>query len=621
AIALSLQEASAPRRNASTNGPTEVITIPDSDDEDDGFAADLQRAIQASQKDGTSSMRATSGIASPSLAQPSSRSTPALSTDGSNPFLADRAQLERERLARLKRLRPDAESEEGEGDGTQPKAKRQQVSSRSRANRSANASTSSSSGTSASSEQMFWDGELRQIANKHVDPTKETRPTFRLTEILAPRDEVECAILSAYCINWPWIYSFFNRDTPVIMVAHDQQGSNETIKEVLPNWIKTTPFLRNGMGCMHIKFMLLFYKSGRLRVVVTTANFIEHDWRDIENTAWVQDIPKRPTPIPNDPKADDFPAAWIRVLRTLNIQHPNLPIQRLEDLRMKWDFSKVAVKLVPSLAGKHEGWPNVIKTGHTGLMKAVRDMGAQVPKGKQMVLECQGSSIGTYSTQWMNEFHCSARGESAQSWLDVSRARRSKLPWPAVKLIFPSLRTVRESVLGEPGGGTMFCRRNQWDAPKFPKELFHDSNSKRGKVLMHSKMIIATFRSASTPFTRGQSETDSETEPESDAEETESRQPIGWAYMGSHNFTPSAWGTLSGSAFNPTLNITNYELGIAWPLYSEQEANRVACWERPPRKYVLGEDLPWVGRFRYVEEYKLMSSQMQFESPCFVDDR
>ena len=31
----------------------------------------------------------------------------------------------------------------------------------------------------------------------------------------------------------------------------------------------------------------------------------------------------------------------------------------------------------------------------------------------------------------------------------------------------------------------------------------------------------------------------------------------GWAYVGSHNFTPSAWGTLSGSAFNPTLNVSH----------------------------------------------------------------
>jgi tyrosyl-DNA phosphodiesterase-1 len=38
-------------------------------------------------------------------------------------------------------------------------------------------------------------------------------------------------------------------------------------------------------------------------------------------------------------------------------------------------------------------------------------------------------------------------------------------------------------------------------------------------------------------------------------QEVEPPQPYGWAYIGSHNFTPSAWGTLSGSSFNPTLNV------------------------------------------------------------------
>lgn len=34
----------------------------------------------------------------------------------------------------------------------------------------------------------------------------------------------------------------------------------------------------------------------------------------------------------------------------------------------------------------------------------------------------------------------------------------------------------------------MFCRKNQWDAQKFPRGLFGQSKSKRGKVLMHSKV-------------------------------------------------------------------------------------------------------------------------------------
>ena len=30
------------------------------------------------------------------------------------------------------------------------------------------------------------------------------------------------------------------------------------------------------------------------------------------------------------------------------------------------------------------------------------------------------------------------------------------------------------------------------------------------------------------------------------------------------------------------------------PVHSEAEANQLVCWERPPRKYVLGKDEPWV---------------------------
>ena len=37
----------------------------------------------------------------------------------------------------------------------------------------------------------------------------------------------------------------------------------------------------------------------------------------------------------------------------------------------------------------------------------------------------------------------------------------------------------------------MFCQRRQWEGPKFPRQLFYDSNSKRGRVLMHSKVALA----------------------------------------------------------------------------------------------------------------------------------
>lgn len=35
---------------------------------------------------------------------------------------------------------------------------------------------------------------------------------------------------------------------------------------------------------------------------------------------------------------------------------------------------------------------------------------------------------------------------------------------------------------------------------------------------------------------------------------------VGYAYVGSHNFTPSAWGTLSGSGSAPVFNVSVFDM-------------------------------------------------------------
>ena len=42
------------------------------------------------------------------------------------------------------------------------------------------------------------------------------------------------------------------------------------------------------------------------------------------------------------------------------------------------------------------------------------------------------------------------------------------------------------------------------------------------------------------------------------------------------------------------MQITNYELGVIFPVKDEGMVQTIACWERPPKKYDLGEDKPWV---------------------------
>ncbi|KAJ7595721.1 tyrosyl-DNA phosphodiesterase-domain-containing protein [Mycena floridula] len=582
AIALSLKESSASAKPSTSNNDVET-------DEEDGYVDEDELFAE---------MKGSLKISHPTGPSTSAEPEQPPRSQLTNTFLSERALLEQERLKRQKRLRRD-ESDDAIIAAHAPSAKRQHQSGSSSSKPIA--APPAPKASTSTSDEFFWNGEHRPIATEHASPRKDGKTTFRLSEVLGKKDEIAFAILSSYALDIGWIYQFFDPSVPVILIAQPDASGQSGMRNILPNWIKTVPFLARGFGCMHIK---LFYKNGRIRVVVTTANLIAHDYRNIENYMWLQDIPLRAKPLTKEPKQDDddFAAILQRVLHSLNVrpalettlkqdasqlpsflQHPNLPLQSIEDLRRKWDWSDVKVHLVPSIAGKHEGWTKVTQTGHTRLMRAVRSMGLRAGSSKSLAIEYQGSSIGAYTTQWMNEFHWSARGNSATDWLDKSKKSREKLPYPSIKILFPTAKTVRESAGGEPGGGTMFCRRAQWDAAKFPRHLFCNSKSIGGPVLMHTKMMLGLI-----------TEKKGVPDPDTDDSDIEFVDPtaIGWVYIGSHNFTPSAWGNLSGSAFNPVMNIKNYELGIVFPLTNQQQLENAVVWERPPKPY--GADGPWI---------------------------
>jgi len=69
-------------------------------------------------------------------------------------------------------------------------------------------------------------------------------------------------------------------------------------------------------------------------------------------------------------------------------------------------------------------------------------------------------------------------------------------------------------------------------------------------------MIIGMLRqNALVSDKNGGEQSDTEDETDDDVEVVD--PAVGWVYVGSHNFTPSAWGTLSGSSFNPVLNVSD----------------------------------------------------------------
>ena len=78
-------------------------------------------------------------------------------------------------------------------------------------------------------------------------------------------------------------------------------------------------------------------------------------------------------------------------------------------------------------------------------------------------------------------------------------------------------------------------------------------------------MVLGTFKDRSASGIGSGSSTQSrlhalsvDTDSEDDESHTgtQDEQLAGWAYVGSHNFTPSAWGTLSGTVARPILNVS-----------------------------------------------------------------
>src|SRR5207245_47493 len=50
------------------------------------------------------------------------------------------------------------------------------------------------------------------------------------------------------------------------------------------------PMSSMGHGCFHAKLMILIY-DGWIRVVISSANLISHDWEISENVVFIQDFP------------------------------------------------------------------------------------------------------------------------------------------------------------------------------------------------------------------------------------------------------------------------------------------------------------------------------------------
>lgn len=308
------RNAPGPRAGSSVRSTTPTGGAADADQ----FEQDLALAMRLSMEDaGTPSNATGSG---------STSTGPAAATAAPNAN-SSRAELERARLERQRAREADGTAQPSVISASRAPVRRPTPRSRvatladlpsgeDTGSGGSGASSLRAGGASSQSKlsQRFWDGAVKRVPNDYV-PDDES---FSFGDLIGPRQTLETAVVSAFCLDPLWVASHFPEETPLLLVM--PRGPGDTLPGFAPFGVKGNTFravpptrLQQGAGVMHTKLMVrsvsldavpvasladrpypflqLYIHHDFLRIVIPTANAISYDWSIIDNAFYIHDFP------------------------------------------------------------------------------------------------------------------------------------------------------------------------------------------------------------------------------------------------------------------------------------------------------------------------------------------
>lgn len=379
-------------------------------------------------------------------------------------------------------------------------------------------------------------------------------------------------------------------------------GSGNTVEFILlkpsdPAGSRTNPLqIEIPYGCHHTKAFLVGYEENNksmCRVVISSANLVNDD---STNGAYVQDFPLKQQNGDNKPasvknpykrKRDDAPDTGVSgcfddeddvpfeedlitylesyqyrtrqswCCSTLSASSNSLssrPMSWLQLIR-QYDYSDAYVVLIPSVPGRHKS-DSYHEYGYLKLRNAVRDWVCPHRSSSESSpppILCQCSSIGALNEKWLHEFLSSIDYSTAESFDPITGSKNTKKekdkrpPLSSrMKFVWPTMDEIRKTRHGWPGGGAVPGMIKNLDNKPFLQPLFHKWSSRRDPLrtarhIPHIKTFVQPFSSNGSA--------------------------IDWLVLTSHNLSIAAWGQVQiRSAQSPSnekiLFIRHWELGV-----------------------------------------------------------
>lgn len=361
------------------------------------------------------------------------------------------------------------------------------------------------------------------------------------------RRTLQAAFMTTYCHEDQFIAPIVQSGIRFCLVTHGKRSKVERISE---NYTVILPKMKTSWGKFHPKLYLLKFPTS-LRVVVTSANLLKHDWTEIGQTIWFQDFPTGSASGDFYTSLQSFTAEMI----------PNSHFSLLRDLDIDltmYDFSAAKVALLASIPGRYQ----TLSSYGLGRMQAL--VKATGHKYSQAIF--QFSSISGLSASFLQQVKASFTYNENST----------------LGLIYPTLERVKACRRGLDAGLTTFLDETTYQSPAFPKASLRkledptDFPEITGH-LCHSKVLIV-----------GNSAIDDDS----------------LLYFGSHNLSSSAWGRFEKAGSQ--LFMANYELGVVFLPAPHSAAMKQAIVSRLPFKYppalYASQDVPWMMDVHHPDE-------------------
>lgn len=285
-------------------------------------------------------------------------------------------------------------------------------------------------------------------------------------------------------------------------------------------------YLQSPFGTHHSKIMVLFYgdNSDQCEVIIHTANLIAHDWENTTQGVWRSGRLQKAS---DNHEKSKFQTDFIEYLQSYKVSSLRPLINQLAD----YDFSSIKSTLIASTPGRfYKDKPDFFKWGANKLRNALTayDKGSD---DDQLIMQC--SSVGTLGDK---DNYLTPILKTAMLGKEPMAMSQDSC---SLKLVYPSVDDVRNSINGYISGGSIFMKKQK------PKDL---------QQLQYIRPMLCRWKGEKTRRGRAAPHIKTYTRV------SKNNQKIRWFLLTSANLSKQAWGSLHQK--NSYQWIQSFECGI-----------------------------------------------------------